>query len=269
MPPNEDLVTLARTLLENGPIRTLPTTKRIRIQLHGTYITDTVHALYVWETHDYYPYYYVPFSSRAPGTHTVLSHHLHDSTRLLRITAGPRSTDRVLAFAPDLSAHHPAAAPLQDMVRVEFGAADAWFEEDSRIYVHPKDPFRRVDTVLSTRPIQVFVHGKRVATARSSQHLYETGLPTRYYLPPTAVDAGVLRRSETTTKCPYKGEAEYYDVVVAGEGGEEEVVRDVVWGYRTTTSESAAVAGLLCFYNEKVDIELDGERLERPMTKFS
>ena len=112
--------------------------------------------------------------------------------------------------------------------------------------------------------------GVEVASAPGgAQHLHETGLPVRYYLPATAVDAGRLRASATTTECPYKGVANYYSLVVGAGTAEERTLRDVVWYYRNPTHESARVAGLLCFYNEKVDIELDGTMLERPKTIFS
>ena len=74
----------------------------------------------------------------------------------------------------------------------------------------------------------------------------------------------MLRPSSTTSRCPYKGEAEYYDVVVGGQ-----TYRDLVWWYRYPTSESAPIAGLLCFWNEKVDVEIDGVKLGRPETVFS
>lgn len=141
---------------------------------------------------------------------------------------------------------------------------DQWLEEDIPVYVHPKDPFKRIDILPSSRPIEVRVGGKTVAKAASSVHLHETGLPTRYYISPGAVDPAVLRKSSLVTKCPYKGDAEYYDVVVDGKQH-----HDLVWYYRLPTHESAGIAGLLCFYNEKVDILLDGQLLERPKTHFA
>jgi uncharacterized protein (DUF427 family) len=141
---------------------------------------------------------------------------------------------------------------------------DQWLEEDVPIYVHPKDPFKRIETLPSTRTVEVKIEGVTVAKSASSVHLLETGLPTRYYLPLTSVVQGTLRKSNLVTKCPYKGEAEYYNIVVGGVEKE-----NLVWYYRTPTHESAAVAGLVCFYNEKVDILLDGELLERPKTWFS
>lgn len=141
---------------------------------------------------------------------------------------------------------------------------DQWLEEDVPIYVHPRDPFKRIETLPSSRPIEIKVNGTTVAKSSSAVHLLETSLPTRYYLPLSAVDQTVLRKSDLVTRCPYKGEAEYYDVVI---GGRE--YRNLVWYYRLPTHESAAIAGLVCFYNEKVDILLDGEVLERPKTAFS
>lgn len=83
--------------------------------------------------------------------------------------------------------------------------------------------------------------------------LFETGLRPRYYLPKTSVKQEYLTPSSTTTKCPYKGLAQYYNVTV--EGKEH---KDVVWWYEYPTTESAAIQGLVCFYNEKVDVFVDG-----------
>lgn len=141
---------------------------------------------------------------------------------------------------------------------------DQWLEEEVPIYVHPKDPFKRIDILPSKRSVEVQVAGKTVAKSDYAVHLLETYLPTRYYLPLASVDQLVLRKSDLVTSCPYKGDAEYYHVVIDGEEH-----KNLVWYYRTTTHESAGIAGLLSFYNEKVDIILDGELLERPKTFFS
>ena len=137
-------------------------------------------------------------------------------------------------------------------------------EEDTPIYVHPKDPFKRIDCLHSQRPIQISLAGHLIASSPTSTHLYETGLPCRYYLPLTSIhDPSLLRRSPTRTQCPYKGEAEYYSVEIDGRTHE-----DVVWFYTRPTLECGSIAGLVCFYNEKVDVVLDGEELERPETHF-
>lgn len=124
--------------------------------------------------------------------------------------------------------------------------------------MHPKDPFKRVDILQSLRGLKIAVDGVTIAETSTSMHLYETGLPVRYYMPLTAIDGSVLRPSKTRTKCPYKGEAEYYDVVVG-----DKTHKDIVWFYTQPTIECAAITGLCCFYNEKVDISIhNGDQWE-------
>ena len=171
-----------------------------------------------------------------------------------------RVTDRVIAFEDD----QKTTGALAGLVRLEFGSMDQWFEEDAPIYVHPKDPFKRVDILPSSRKITVKLDGHTLATANHAFHLHETGLPTRYYLPFGSIDATVLRKSDLMTKCPYKGDAEYYHVVLDGKE-----YKNLVWYYRIPTAESALVAGSPCFYNEKVDIEIDDVPQARPRTHFA
>ncbi|KAK0355858.1 hypothetical protein LTR91_025081 [Friedmanniomyces endolithicus] len=270
---DDKLKKLAIKLGTDGPHKTLPTPRMIKLLFNGSYILKTTHAHYVWE-HPYYPHFYVPLAElqstssqtqltiseretyHSPSDHkTILAHQLS-------LTVGTKSTSNVLSFPSTLT--EGPAAPLAGLVRIDFDSLDAWFEEDTPIHVHPKDPFKRLDILSSTRPIRVLINRVLVAETSTSAHLYETGLPCRFYLPFSALlDPGVLRASATRTRCPYKGEAEYWSVEVGGE-----VYEDVIWYYRTPTMESAAVAGLVCFYNEKVDIELDGKMLERPDTHF-
>ncbi|KAI0486750.1 DUF427-domain-containing protein [Xylaria cf. heliscus] len=269
-PPAKNLDELARSLLANGPVKTLPAApKRVRIQLGGQIVADTTRAVYIWE-HPHYPVYYVPLASFSTGVLTYASgggEAEGDKKGYSLATLGVpgASTDRVIVFSAD-----DHGGVLAGLVRVEFGAADAWFEEDARVDVHPKDPFKRVDVVFSSRPVRVFVSGTQVASAGAAFHLYETGLPVRFYLPATSVSAQYLRHSDTVTACPYKGDANYYDIVISKEGEVGEArLGDVVWYYKNPKLECAAIAGCLCFYNEKVDIELDGKMLGRPKTPFS
>lgn len=262
--PNLD--ELGKKLAENGPVKTFPTSRRVRILFNGQYVVDTTSALYVWE-HEYYPYYYVPRDSFLQGVIRTPPP-THDLYQVAEVQVGQKSTDRILVFGENLGAQSKA---LEGMVRFEFGAADAWFEEDTPIFVHPKDPFRRVDVLHSSRPLEVRVAGVLVAQANSAFHLYETGLPCRYYIPATAVDRSVVAESETTTACPYKGVANYYDVTVEDPRKQRTEVKDLVWYYRTPTLECANIAGFLCFYQEKegVEIRLDGKVLPSPKTPWS
>ena len=177
------------------------------------------------------------------------------------IKAGSKSTDQVIAFKSDLSGK---AEELKGLTKIDFASMDQWFEEDTPIHVHPKDPFKRIEILQSSRDIKVFVDGQRIAHTDTAMHLYETGLPCRFYIPLTSIDPSVLRPSKTRTQCPYKGEAEYYSVEVNGKLHE-----DLFWYYTRPTLESGKIEGLVCPYNERVDIELDGQKLEQPVTHFS
>jgi uncharacterized protein (DUF427 family) len=153
---------------------------------------------------------------------------------------------------------------LRDLVRLEFSAMTEWFEEDEPVYVHPRNPYSRVDIRASSRHVRVELDGVTVADSRQPRILFETRLPPRYYLPLTDVRMDLLRPSGKQSSCPYKGTAAYWSVDTG-----KQLHEDAVWIYRTPLPESQKIAGLACFYNEKADIYLDGERLERPLTPFS
>lgn len=135
-----------------------------------------------------------------------------------------------------------------------------WFAEDERLLGnHPKDPYKRIDILPSTREVRVEVNGVVVAQSTSNMFLHETMLRTRYYLTTTSVkDWTMLSKSDTTTFCPYKGQASYYHLRVG-----DNVIEDAVWYYTYPTHESSAIQGLLCFYNEKVDIFVNGVKESR------
>lgn len=143
------------------------------------------------------------------------------------------------------------STPHHSATVLKLVSIDQWLEEDTPIFVHPKDPFKRIDILHCSRPLRVSLNNTVIATSPFNLQLYETGLRVRYYIPLSAINTEVLRPSTTTTRCPYKGTAEYYDVVVGGETN-----RDVVWFYTQPTVECAAIAGLCCFYNEKVDMRI-------------
>jgi uncharacterized protein (DUF427 family) len=157
-----------------------------------------------------------------------------------------------------------SAPHISGLVAFYFDAMDAWYEEDEEISIHPKDPYHRVDVLESSRHVKVSVNGEVVAETDRPKVLFETGLPPRYYIPPEDVREEALIPSETSTGCPYKGTASYYSVEVGGER-----IDDLVWYYPDPRPETAKAKGHLCFYSEKVDIELDGEPQQRPETPFS
>jgi uncharacterized protein (DUF427 family) len=148
----------------------------------------------------------------------------------------------------------PAAAIVDhgDFVHVKWKALDHWLEEDEEVYVHPRDPHSRVDILQSTRRVRVALKGVTVAETDQPRILFETGLPPRYYLPLTGVRLDLLRPSDHQTMCPYKGTASYWHVEVDGE-----LFENIVWTYKAPLPESQKIAGLVCFYNERVDLTIE------------
>ena len=122
----------------------------------------------------------------------------------------------------------------------------------------------RVRVEASAQRVQVTVDGTELADSRRAQILFETGLPPRYYVPLADVRTELLEPSSTVTYCPYKGAASYWTLVIGDQRYE-----DFVWVYRSPLPESADVAEMACFYNEKVDLLIDGVPQERPRTHFS
>jgi uncharacterized protein (DUF427 family) len=141
---------------------------------------------------------------------------------------------------------------------------DHWFEEAEEIHVHPRDPYHRIDVLASDRNIRVSLDGQMLAWSSRALALYETSLPTRWYIPIEDVLVG-LEPSETITRCPYKGTASYHSALTAGDRDG----KDLLWYYPEPLPEVGRIAELVCFFNERVDIDLDGERQARPESPWS
>jgi uncharacterized protein (DUF427 family) len=141
---------------------------------------------------------------------------------------------------------------------------DRWLEEDEEVFVHPRDPYHRVDIVSTSRAVRISVAGELLAETDRALALFESNLPARWYLPLQDVRA-VLEPSDTLTRCPYKGTARYYSVALSG----DELGQDLLWVYEAPIPEVGRIAGLVCFFDERVDVELDGELQERPRTPWS
>jgi uncharacterized protein (DUF427 family) len=238
-----------------------PVPRRIRAFLAGEKVLDTTRALYVWEWPNY-PQYYIPLADVRqdlldPEGHTQQTGRGLVEVRGLRAGTEhrPRAA-RVLAESP--------IDGLAGTVRFDWAVMDAWFEEDEQVFVHPRSPYTRVDALRSNRPVRVERDGLVLADACSSVMVFETGLPTRYYLSRTDVHFAHLIPTGTVTACPYKGTTSSYWSVQAG----GTVHQDLAWSYDFPTRQLLPIAGLIAFYNEKVDITLDGQHLERPQTHF-
>lgn len=155
-------------------------------------------------------------------------------------------------------------APLEGHIAFYWNAIDAWYEEDEEVFVHPRDPYTRVDTVHSSRHVRVEVDGETIAETNRPVLLFETGLPTRYYIPKLDVRMDLLESTQTVTHCPYKGDASYWNLRLG-----DTTYKDFVWVYPRPIPEIPKIENLLCFYNEKVDLYVDGELQERPVSPFS
>jgi uncharacterized protein (DUF427 family) len=244
-----------------GAVRVEQGAKRVRIYLAGRLVADTRRPFLVWEI-PYYPAYYLPLADVMAELEPI-GKTAHSPSRgeaqIFDVRVEGATAESAAMRYPDSPLEQ-----LRDLVRFDWNAMDEWLEEDEPVYVHPRDPYTRVDILASSRHVRVAVDGVTVADSVRPRILFETGLPPRYYLPLSDIRAELLIPSDTQTRCPYKGTAGYWSVDT-GHG----MHRDLVWIYRAPLPESQKIAGLACFYNEKADIYLDGELQERPRTHFS
>ncbi|MBV8295362.1 MAG: DUF427 domain-containing protein [Acidimicrobiia bacterium] len=242
-----------------GTVRTEPSHKRVRIFFGGQLIVDTDDALYVWEG-PHYPQYYVPLDHVADGALDPSPTTKHSPSRgtasHFHVRAnGTKALDAAWSYGDS------PFPELRGRVRFEFDAMDAWFEEDEEIFVHPRDPSTRVQILPSSRRATVVVDGVVVAATDHPTLLFETGLRRRTYFSKLDVRMDLLTPTETSSRCPYKGTARYWTVnTPAGEHG------DLAWSYPSPLRESEQIAGLVAFYDERVDVIVDGERQNRGET---
>jgi uncharacterized protein (DUF427 family) len=244
-----------------GRVRVETSAKRVRVFLGGQVVADTYQPRLVWEV-PYYPAYYLPAedvrAELVPTGRTERSPSRGDGEILTVRVAGKEAPDGALRY-PD-----SPMPELRGLVRFDWKAMDAWFEEDEEVYTHPRDPYSRVDILDSSRHVRIEVDGVTVADSAHPRVLFETGLPPRFYLPKTAIRLNLLEPSDKVTHCPYKGQASYWSVRIG-----DHVYPDLAWSYPSPFAESQKIAGLVAFWDEKVDVYLDGVRQDRPKTPFS
>lgn len=215
---------------------TAPVPRRVRARHGGRWVVDTTSAVYVWEV-EYYPQFYLPVADIDP-----------------ELLADPALKPR-LRRDPDLPDH----------VRIRWDSLDQWFEEDEEVFVHPRSPYVHVDALRSSRHVRIELEGVLLAESHAPVLVFETGLPNRHYLDRSALELTHLEPSPTQTACPYKGRTTAYWSARIG----DRVHQDVAWSYDFPTRQLLPIAGLVAFYDERVDVFLDGELQERPATKFS
>jgi uncharacterized protein (DUF427 family) len=245
-----------QTIVPAGHVEPVP--RRVRAFLGGRAVLDTTRALYVWESPKY-PQFHIPLDDVEPGV--LVDEGEHDERPL-----GPARRHCLRAG----DAVRPGAAWVYDgelagTVRLQWDALDAWYEEDEQVFVHPRNPYSRVDALRSSRHVRIELDGVVLADSPATVMVFETGLPTRYYFDRSAVAFEHLVPSDTVTACPYKGVTSAYWSVRAGDA----LHPDLAWSYDFPTRQLLPIAGLVAFYNEFVDVTVDGVRLDRPTTPFS
>ena len=234
-----------------------PVPRRVRGLLDGLFVFDTTDATYVWE-HPRYPQYWVPMEDVVPGF-LVPEGHIQKSAWGTVETHGLKNGGEYRARAAKVVLES-SRERLVGAVRFNWDVLDGWFEEDEQVHVHPRNPYVRVDALRSTRSLRVQLDGEVLAETASPIMVFETGLPTRYYINRTDVEFGHLVPSETQTACPYKGVTSQYWSAQVGDNP----VDDIAWVYEYPFPAVAPIAGLVAFYNEKADMYLDGHLLEQP-----
>ena len=257
-------------------LRYEPVTRRVRASLAGTPVLDTSDAALVWEPRRVVPMYAVPRADIAaslvprpaaepperlpPVLGPVHFEWHHTPGQSFDVVVGER-TFPAAAFAPD-------DPDLGGRVVVEWTPFD-WVEEAHPVVGHPHDPFKRIDLLPSDRHVVVRVGDVVLADTHRAIALHETGLPVRWYVPHDDVVTDLLVGSTSTTTCAYKGHAIYVSLapgVIDGIGSEGE---DIAWTYTHPLDEVAAIKGMVCFYSERTDLELDGVAVPRPVTPWS
>jgi uncharacterized protein (DUF427 family) len=236
-----------------------PTGRRIRVRFGDGLVAQSDRAqLLVQYGPAGLPTYFLPRADIVPGA--LVDESAEGGQRTWTVQSGGKRAERAAWSHPDPSG---ALAALAGHVTFSWRQLE-WYEEDERVVVHARDPHKRVDTLRSSRRVQVLAGGEVVADSVRPLLLFETSLPTRYYLPFEDVRAEFLEASDATSVCPYKGRARYWSVRVA-----DSFVRDAAWSYPDPIPESPKIRDLVAFFQERVDIVVDGVGAGRPVTPWS
>jgi uncharacterized protein (DUF427 family) len=266
-----------------GELRYEPTAKRIRAVLGDETVVDSTRAVLLWEPRRIVPSYAVPVDD-VRGELVPAGAAGGDGVDQLGVRVPALSERPVLDPRIPFAAHTaegdvvdlraagqvrrgagflPSDADLAGYVVLDFGAFDAWYEEDEHNLAHPRDPFHRIDVLASSREVTLELNGQVLAQSSRPVLLFESMLPTRYYLPREDVQAELIP-SDTRTYCAYKGQASYWSIPVG-----DDLVADLAWTYQYPLHDALKVRGLIAFFDERVDVLVDGERRERPITPWS
>lgn len=247
-----------------SPLEFLYPEKRVRGFFADTAIADSKRVLLLLER-KHLPVYYFPMDDVRMDLLKETDKRTHcprkgDASYWTIEVADRRSENAAWSYLDPI----PEAEAIKGYVAFYWNELDSWFEEEDEVFVHPRDPYTRVDVLNSSRHVRVDVEGETIAETHGPRLLFETGLPTRYYIPKDDIRMDLLKPTATKTRCPYKGEASYWSVEAGGQ-----VIEDLAWSYPHPIPECPKIENLVSFFNERVDIYVDDEVKPRPKTHWS
>lgn len=230
-----------------------PWPRRMRAMLDGEILLDSRAGMLLHETGVFSQLYFPLADFR--------SDLLHESTSVgvparqsWSTGSGAHLVERCITSSPFAA---DGSELLPGYATVGYASMDRWFEEDDPIYAHPRDPYHRVDVLSSSRAVVVRLGDTVIAQSRRPKLLFETGVPIRYYVPFDDVRLELLAKSDTISECPYKGDGQHWHLRVDGTE-----VPDAAWSLPHPLPEGLRAAEHVCFYPDKLQTEIDGERLK-------
>lgn len=233
---------------DSEDLRFTPSPKRIRAVFGGETVADSLDAVLVLEK-GHSPVYYFP---REDVRRDMLERSDHRTRCPIKGEASYWTVRANAGQAENAAWSYETPIPQADRitgyVAFYWDRMDHWFEEDEEVFGHPRDPYHRIDVRPSSREVKVVFGGETIARTRRGLFLFETGLPTRYYIPPEDVRTELLTPSQATSICPYKGTASYWSLTIGGR-----VAENAVWAYESPLPECPRIKGHFCFYPEKVE----------------
>lgn len=238
--------------------------RRIRARFAGETVVDS-RRVKVLHEHGHLPVYYFPREDARADLLEPTDHHTHcpfkGDASYFSVRVGDRLAENAVWTYPEPIEGAPR---LAGYVALYWEKMDEWLEEDEPAFGHARDPYHRIDVLRSSRHVRVSLHGEVLAETSRAKALFETGLPTRWYIPLDDVRSDALLESELRTTCSYKGFASYWSVRAG-----DELEEDLLWTYREPDWQVAPIRDHVAFFDERVDVEIDGEPQERPRTPWS
>lgn len=227
--------------------------RRMRVRFEGEWIADSEDVLLLHEPGKYPVAYFPRADVRADAliaSGRTTQHNDLGETSWSAVRAGGRTAERA---AWEFTGLPEYADEFSDRIAFAWRAMDAFYEEDERILGHAADAYHRIDIRRTSRTLEVRSGDRAVARTERPLVLHESGFAPRWYVPRADIDETALTPVDGQTFCPYKGLADYYDIDGAARAA---------WSYREAYTEVGRVNDLVSFEPDKVEVHLDGVRLE-------